>query len=83
MAQLVVADIEDEVEARLRRRALRHGLSVEDEVREILRDAVSDEDEPDVGLGTRIASMFRGVGFRKGEFPERSGEPLRPAIFDD
>jgi antitoxin FitA len=43
MAQLVVRDLEDDVKARLQHRARRHGRSVEEEVREILRDAVKDE----------------------------------------
>lgn len=40
MAQLVVRNLEDEVKARLRKRAQRHGRSTEEEVREILRNAV-------------------------------------------
>jgi antitoxin FitA len=39
MAQLIVRNIENEVKARLQRRAKRHGRSMEEEVREILRDA--------------------------------------------
>jgi antitoxin FitA len=83
MAELVVPDIGEEVEARLRRRASRHGLSVEEEVREILRDAVRDEDDQTVGLGSRIAARFRGIGFREGELPERSDEPVRAASFEE
>ena len=40
MAQLVVRKIEESVVARLRRRAARHGVSVEEEHRRILRDAL-------------------------------------------
>ena len=43
MAQLVVRNLEVEVKARLQRRARRHGRSTEEEVREILRNAVKDE----------------------------------------
>ena len=39
MAQIVVRKLEDEVKEGLRRRAARHGRSLEAEVREILRDA--------------------------------------------
>jgi plasmid stability protein len=39
VAQLVVRDIEEDVKIGLRRRAKRHGRSMEAEVREILRDA--------------------------------------------
>ena len=41
MAQLVVRKIEESVVARLRRRAARHGVSLEEEHRQILRAAVS------------------------------------------
>src|SRR5215212_1684739 len=41
MAQLVVRNLEDDVKAKLQRRARRHGRSTEEEVRDILRDAVS------------------------------------------
>jgi len=41
MAQLVVRKIEESVVARLRRRAARHGVSVEEEHRRILRTALS------------------------------------------
>ena len=57
MAQLVVRNLEDEVKAQLRDRAARHGRSMEEEVREILRDAMT-KDKPEwSGLGTRIAAQ--------------------------
>lgn len=40
MAQLIVRKIEDEVVAELRQRAARHGVSMEEEHRRILRDAL-------------------------------------------
>ena len=43
MAQLVVRNLDDEVKAKLRRRAEAHGHSMEEEVRAILRDAVKEE----------------------------------------
>ena len=67
MAQLLIRKLEDDVKERLRRRALRHGQSVEAEVRDILRDAVKSEAEPRVGLGTRIAARFKHIGLREGE----------------
>jgi antitoxin FitA len=67
MAQLVVRNIENEVKAKLQRRAKRHGRSMEEEVREILRDATKSESGDRKGLGTRIASRFRKIGLRPGE----------------
>ena len=67
MAQLVVRNLEDEVKAKLRRRAAAHGCSMEEEVRAILRSAVNAETERQHGLGTRIATLFAGIGLRDGE----------------
>ena len=39
MAQILVRNIEQDVKTRLQRRAQRHGRSMEEEVREILRNA--------------------------------------------
>jgi len=67
MAQLVVRNLEQSVKTKLQKRAKRHGRSMEEEVREILRDATKREDAPREGLGTRIARHFRGIGLRPGE----------------
>ena len=80
MAQLVVRNLEESVKARLRRRASRHGHSMEAEVRDILRDAVKAEEAPGLGLGTRINRRFAHIGFDEG-FPELRGEKARPAEF--
>ena len=63
MAQIVVRNLEDEVKARLRRRAAANRRSMEEEVRDILRAAVHMEDKkPAGGLGTEIAKIFAGHG---------------------
>ena len=67
MAQLLVRNLESEVKARLQRRAKRHGRSMEEEVREILRDATKSEATDCKGLGTRIAARFRKIGLKRGE----------------
>lgn len=81
MAQLVVRNIEDSVKARLQRRAARRGRSMEEEVRDILRDAVKDEERSAGGLGTAISSLFKKVGFEK-EIPTLRGHKIKPATFD-
>ena len=84
MAQLVVRKIEKEVKARLQRRAKRHGRSMEEEVREILRDATKNESSNKRGLGTEIAELFRGIGLRPGEeFRELRGMKLRVPKFEE
>jgi antitoxin FitA len=82
MAQLVVRNLEDEVKARLRERAMRHGRSMEEEVREILRDAVNVEAAKSGGLGSEIVAMFsgQGLGF---ELPDRPEWKMRVPSFVD
>jgi plasmid stability protein len=84
MAQLVVRNLEEDVKARLQKRAKKHGRSMEEEVRDILRDAVKKDARPAEGLGTRIANRFRGIGLREDEeIQEWRGYPVRPAEFDE
>lgn len=82
MAQLVVRDLEESVKTRLQGRARRHGRSMEDEVRTILRQAVAADDRPARKLGSRIAGRFRSGGLTI-ELPELRGHAARPADFDE
>jgi plasmid stability protein len=82
MAQLVVRNLEDRVKARLQRRARRNGRSMEEEVRDILRNAVKEREDSERGLGTRIAELFKGNGL-KTEIPELRGYPVQPISFDE
>jgi antitoxin FitA len=83
MAQLIVRNIEDEVKDLLIQRARRHGRSMEEEVRVILRDAVQEDMKPlpDMGFGTRLANFFaeRSLDY---EVEEVKGGEARPAVFD-
>jgi len=81
VAQLVVRNIETEVKSRLQRRAKRRGRSMEEEVRDILRNAAKEEDTPVGGLGTEIASLFTKVGLDT-DIPELRGHEIKPASFD-
>jgi plasmid stability protein len=78
----VIRNIEDDVVERLKRRARQHGRSLEDEVRDILREAVTDQPSKEVGAGTKLASYFSNVDFDF-EIPEMRGEEARPATFDE
>lgn len=81
MGQLVVRNIENSVKARLQRRAKRHGRSMEEEVRDILRSAVRAEEAPRGGLGTDISKLFRGIGLRS-QIPELRGHAVVPPEFE-
>jgi len=62
MAQILVRNLEDRLKARLQRRAKQHGRSMEEEAREILRDALKEEGKPACGLGTEMVALFSGSG---------------------
>jgi plasmid stability protein len=78
MAQLLVRHLDDDVKTKLQVRARRHGRSTEEEVREILRNAVRDEGVAQAPLGSRIADRFAGIGLTE-DIPELRGEQARPA----
>ena len=80
MAQLVVRNLAGEVKERLKRRAQRHGRSMEEEARRILSDALKSERVARGGLGSRIARRFAGWGLKE-DLPELRGYPARPASF--
>jgi plasmid stability protein len=77
VAQLIVRNLDDEVKERLAERARRHGRSMEQEVRTILRDAVAE----DLKTGTRLAAHFARHGLEF-ELPELDDEEAQPAFFD-
>jgi antitoxin FitA len=81
MAQLVVRNLEKDVKLRLQARAVRHGRSMEEEVRDILRNALRDEAAAPTRLGSLIAARFRDIGLDR-DIEEVRGEPPRPASFD-
>lgn len=81
MAQLVVRKIENSVKERLQRRAKRNGRSMEEEVRDILRNAVREKDAANGGLGTEIAALFSKVGFTS-DVPEFRGHEIKPPEFE-
>ena len=81
MAQFVVRDLEEEVKARLKRRAELNGRSMEEEVRQILRNAAKDSSRPITKLGSRIARRFSGKGLAI-DLPELRGQAARPVDLD-
>lgn len=81
MAQLVVRNLEDDVKSKLQRRARRRGRSTEEEVRDILRNAVRRENGAPARLGSRLAARFARVGLTR-ELPELRSQPARPADFE-
>lgn len=81
MAQFVVRHLEEDVKARLKRRAARHGRSMEEEVRHILRNAAREEVRAVHRLGSRISGRFAKTGLVD-DLPELRGQPPRSARLD-
>lgn len=78
MAQLVVRNLDDDVKTKLQRRAKRHGRSTEEEVRDILRNAVKEDAVQRRPLGSRLVARFARLGLTT-EIPELRGQAARPA----
>ena len=84
MAQLIVRQIEGSVKEKLQRRAKRHRRSLEEEVREILRDATKQERESSRRLGSEIALLFRRIGLKRAEEIKELREiEIQPARLDE
>ena len=81
MAQLVVRNLENTIKERLQRRAKRNGRSMEEEVREILRNAVA-EKHLQRGLGSQIAALNSKYGGLDVDIPELRGHEVKPATFE-
>ena len=78
MAQVLVRNLDDDVKERLQLRARQHGRSMEEEIRDILRQALADDGAPVPKLGSRIAARFAGRGLSE-DLPELRGQTPRPA----
>lgn len=81
MAQLIVRNLEEDVKTRLRQRASRHGRSVEEEVRDILRDATKGEGKRKGGIGSAMNQLFHGIGLKQ-DIPELKGISPKPTGFE-
>ena len=78
MAQLIVRNLDQELVARLKRRAAEHGRSAEAEHREILRQALTDEPRRSFKeLAARVRSMTAGRAQTPAEILQREGRDER------
>jgi len=75
MASMTIRNLDESLKRRLRIRAAEHGQSMEEEAREILRAALSQEDAESPGLSSRIHRRFAEIGGVDLRLPER--DPVR------
>jgi len=80
MATLTIRNLEESTKAQLRLQAARHGCSMEEEARVILRQAVngSPSVESRAGVGSRIHAHFARLGGVELELPARADHPQAP-----
>ena len=75
MATLTIRDLDDELKQRLRIRAAHGNRSMEEEVRQILRAALTSAPAPTIDLAQRIRARFAGLG--DVSLPGTEREPVR------
>jgi plasmid stability protein len=80
MATLTIRDLDDELMARLRLRAMRHGQSMEDAALSVLRAALMSEVEDNSGasLCAAIRARVESFGGVELELPRREPQPDPP-----
>lgn len=82
MATLTIRNLDDAVRDRLRQRAAEHGHSMEEEVRQILRQVVEPMTPRAItqGLGSRIHNHFARLGGLELELPTWGDTPSAPSL---
>ncbi len=75
MAVTTIRNFDDSLKRELKIRAAHHDRSMEDEARDLLRCALSQQSTSTVAWGTRISQRFAQFGGVELEVPAR--EPLR------
>lgn len=80
MTTLTIRNLEPTIKDKLRMAAAAHGRSMEEEVRTILRNALT-RPVPTGGMGSRMHARFAAVGGAALTLPQRT-QPARAAKFE-
>jgi antitoxin FitA len=75
MASITIRQLEDNTKRKLRMRAARHGRSMEQEARELLKAALNQPEEQPDDLGKAIRDIFAPLGGVELRIPPRG--PIR------
>lgn len=75
MSSITVRNLDESVKSGLRRRAAHHGCSMEQEVRQILQQAVAPEQERQTSFAELVNRRFAGL--EVGELPIPARQPAR------
>ncbi len=82
MTNLTIHNLDDSLTNKLRIHAQRHGQTIEEEARQILRLAFSEPSQNTSGLGSRISKRFAEIGGVELPQPVRS-LPRQPVNFGE
>jgi plasmid stability protein len=81
MASIIIRNIDESLKTRLRVQAARHGRSMEDEARNILRSSMNGNSAQRINLAAAIRARFAALG--ELQLPEFVRQPMRePPEFD-
>jgi antitoxin FitA len=75
MNNITISNLDDDTKSRLKKRDEKHGRSLEEEAREILCLALTENHEQPLNLATMIERRFANFG--DFELPEIKREPIR------
>ena len=78
MAMLTIRNIDESLKAKLKIMAAQQGVSMEEQTRRILREAVLVKPKKNKGLGTRIHQRFANVDGIDLALPTRSSSRKAP-----
>lgn len=81
MASLIIRNLDESTKQALRLRAARHGVSMEEEARRILKSALEGTQAPR-RLGSHLCERFQAVADAAFEMPERK-TPRKPPRWDE
>lgn len=82
MAALTIRNVDDALKAQLRIRAAQNGVSMEEEARRILRDALTRAGSPPAPMGQRLLTRFAEVASDELVMPARQ-TPRTPPQWDE
>lgn len=81
MASLIIRNLDEITKQALRLRAARHGVSMQEEARRILKSALAGTQLP-TRLGSHLRERFRAVADAAFELPRRQ-TPRKPPRWDE
>ncbi len=84
MASITIRNLDDSIKAKLRLQAAKHGLSMEQEAREILRNSLSPSSgiEGEISFVERIRRRFATYGIEELTIPARDLHRAPPNFED-